>query len=271
MSGRALRDIMDGVAHLPTPKPALIARSTAGFWRAKDIYVIRLYQTNILTFYGPEMPMMANGQPGHCPVRAHRIEINPGSWFTPTTKARLCSFLFGYTIGSVDGEWVIYASANYINTVQPFVGPIVIIDGRLPPCPDNPIRHRQIEVNITRFVEFAEWIDFAPPATSGTILLPQDWVTQHLQEKWFRVRRWNNLDPTRVFDNPSYKSGIWDRTFVAAVINTATARVQHKYAAHRLGSPRHVPALRKAVREYLRELTGLQPASPVEEDLREIA
>ncbi len=36
MSGRALSEIMAGVDHLPSPKPALIASSTAGFWSAKE-------------------------------------------------------------------------------------------------------------------------------------------------------------------------------------------------------------------------------------------
>jgi hypothetical protein len=272
MSGRALRDIMAGIEHLPMPKPVLLAPSTAGFWRAKDVYVIRLHQTNILTFWSPEFAKMADGNPGKSPIKAHRIEVNPGSWFTPTTKARLCSFLPGFIVSSAGGEWVIYRPSDYINTVQPFTGPMSIVGGKLPPCPDNSIQTRLIETSITRFVKFAEWLNFQPPAgEKGSILLTQSWVRRHLREKWWRHYTYaGGPTPETVFDDPNVKPYVFNRTFTAAVLRAALARAGHRAVAYKLGSDRMKPALRKAVREYLRELTGLVPAAQVE-DLQSIA
>jgi len=270
MSGRALYSIMDGVDHLPMPKPVLLGRSTAGFWKAKDVYVIRLHQTNILTFINASMKMNEPVGPKNLP-HAHRIEVNPGSWFTPAIKDRLNRFLPGFFISSYQGEWVIMPSGLWTD-MQPFTGPLSIVGGKLPACPDNPIRDGIISRNITRFVKFAEWLDFQPPAgEKGTILLTQDWVRQHLQDKFWRHYRYAAPFSGEVFDDPSYKAYIYDRTFTAAILKGAMQRTGHRAIAHKLGSDRMKPALRKAVREYLRELTGLQPASPAEEDLRSIA
>jgi hypothetical protein len=262
---------MAGVDHLPMPKPALLGRSTAGFWTRRDIYVIRLHQTNILTFLN--VPL---GGDGKTPSwrEAHRIEVNPGSWFTPTTKDRLNRFLPGFSISSADGEWVIMPSGQWTE-MQPFTGPLSIVGGKLPPCPDNPIRRRMIERNITRFVKFVEWLDFQPPAgEKGTILLTQDWVCKELQDKQYWRYGVNFHEPENAWNNsrnpnyPNYRP--YDRTFTSDIIKAAMQRTGHRAIAHKLGSDRMKPALRKAVREYLRELTGLTPPAS-SEDLKNIA
>lgn len=252
-----LKSIMAGIDYVTNPSPPkLVARATVEYYDRDGNRVIRLYNTDILVFK-PETKF-----------RPEQIEINYGSWPTNTIQNRINKFLGGgfYVSFSHDkdrGEALIYPRIA-INTheqnmmlAQLFESGLIISDGMLPETENNnPHKSKMVDRMINRFVNFVDKaLDFRCPKVGGTVLINGKYTFDQLNENGHR-HRWAYGQNTReeLIQASGYNHG-----FVSAILTDAIEndnKMVAKLVADKLDSDIARAGLRKAVREYLRNMLG---------------
>jgi hypothetical protein len=149
------REIMSGVESV---KSRLVGNNTVEYWRENNERVIRLHNTDIITF-------KPNGD----------VVLDSGGWKTITTKARMNNFDLHVRVYQDKSIWYVHqGSWNDPESTVPFYDGMVLPKGNLPKLTKRMIQAQRaterLKNRINKFVKQIDKLDEMPAPASGDCL-----------------------------------------------------------------------------------------------------
>lgn len=239
MSRIAIAQQMRGVELKPGTRAKRVGHNTVRYVAPNDDIVYRLYMTDIVRI-------------GHDDAGRQVVTLRTNGWNTPTTFDRINRFGPGpWRITSDHGEPMI---GSWRDGFQPFEDGMQIIDGRLPPCHDNPWLRREVTKLSRRTLNYIDKVMVFTPSDSVRRTFQQpEFILQQLWSERYAWGPWSGS-----IHLPFEIAG----SYVLKHANIPVEWQDRWHAIQRLGgiSPTLRAKLRKRVREALvRLFDGFQP------------